>query len=124
MSTALEQQGLLLKKLARSVFREVNDTFGKGSWSTAVFDIRFPPDDGCAMSLSRVRLDSGMKRVSLRSTAHDQVSLLGLRNDLPGGPWFGLAVIVRSNGQVKVRYDYDPDYLDGILDDDRFYEEE
>lgn len=124
MSTALEQQGVLLKKIARAIFAEVNDTFGRGSWTTAVLDIRVPSDGGGAMSMTRVRLGTAVQRLNLKSTGESTFPLLGLRTDLPGGPWFGMAVIVRRNGNVKVRYDYAPDYLDGILEDDRFYDEE
>ena len=51
-----------------------------------------------------------------------EFSLVSSRDGLPGGQWFGLFVIVRSNGKVEIKYDYDPDCIDGLLDNNRFYD--
>ena len=61
----IESHSQALKEISKAIFVEVGDVFGEGAWSTAVFDLRMPPDDGCAMSMTRIRVGDQLRRMNL-----------------------------------------------------------
>jgi len=121
---ALAQQATCLRELARATFAAADDELGSGGWSRLVFDYRVAPSQsGQAMEQFRALTPQGSVSVSSSGLLDITWKLHQLRDSLPREPWYGLCLIVRSDGKVHVKYDYDRNCLEGILKDTRFYED-
>ena len=121
---ALAQQASCLRELAKATYAAADDELGSGGWSRLVFDYRVDPvETGQAVEQFRALTPQGSVSVSSVGLGDIPWRLHSLRESLPGEPWYGLCLIIRSDGKVHVKYDYDRNCLEGILDDTRFYED-
>lgn len=119
----LKRQATALQSLAEAAYWQADEQLGAGNWSRLVFDYRFASDGDQALWQFRALTPAGMKYLSSRRIGDAPHELHCLRRELPGEPWFGLCLILRSDGKAHVKYDDNPHRLDGILEDARFYEE-
>lgn len=120
---ALKKASDLLEELARCACCSADDQLGPSGWMRLVYDHRIASLATQAMYQLRVLTPEGPKLLREKNARAVAEQLHALRDQLPGPPWYGLYVIVRSDRMILVRYDYDINCLAGMMDDGRFYED-
>lgn len=117
MTTRLEEHSKLLRQFAELFFQSVSQALP--AWEEAYFDFRLGSSE-CGLDRAIVRSQNTRIGIDLPVELFEiQDGLLELRNQIPGGDWYGLFVHIDRQGNVDVKYDHNSACIETFADDER-----